>query len=64
MKHERIDCSVVVSYSYQRIRNMESHAVNIGNFYICIIKVNIGIFYFEYIYIIKVNIGFIYFEYI
>ena len=51
MKHERIDCSVVVSYSYQRIRNMESHVVNIGNFYIlCSIKVNIGIFYFEYIY--------------
>ena len=50
MKHERIDCSVVVSYSYQRIRNTESHVVNIGNFYICSIKVNIGIFYFEYIY--------------
>ena len=49
MKHERIDCSVVVSYSYQIIRNMESHVVNIGNFYICSIKVNIGFIYFEYI---------------
>ena len=50
---------------------MESHVVNIGNFYICSIKVNIGIFYFEYIYYqgkhmitlnifnIKVNLGII-----